>query len=199
MQINFIDWVSFKDIPLFDGAMTLAEYCAQYSAVQTNWVYTIAAIVGILTLIITKNKKWYWYIFLVLYSVMSVTSVGMHTADYGEFEPFKINISGCGAFPNNNHIKVIWVGIEDDSILKDLHDKLDKEFARIGFDKDRKFSTHLTIGRMKSAKNKVKVKSTIEEFSNFEIGEMEVSQISLKKSTLTPRGPIYEDISIFEL
>ena len=90
MQINFIDWVSFKDIPLFDGAMTLAEYCAQYSAVQTNWVYTIAAIVGILTLIITKNKKWYWYIFLVLYSVMSVTSVGMHTADYGEFEPFKM-------------------------------------------------------------------------------------------------------------
>ena len=116
-----------------------------------------------------------------------------------EFEPFKINISGCGSFPNNNHIKVIWVGIEDDSLLKDLHDKLDKEFARIGFDKDRKFSTHLTIGRMKSAKNKDKVKSTIEEFSNFEIGEMEVSQISLKKSTLTPRGPIYEDISIFEL
>ena len=116
-----------------------------------------------------------------------------------EFDPFKIKISGCGAFPNNNHIKVIWVGIEDDSILKDLHDKLDKEFARIGFDKDRKFSTHLTIGRMKSAKNKDKVKSTIEEFSNVEIGEMEVSQISLKKSTLTPRGPIYEDISIFEL
>lgn len=116
-----------------------------------------------------------------------------------DFEPFNIKISGCGAFPNSNHIKVIWVGIEDDSILKDLHDKMDKEFARIGFDKDRKFSTHLTIGRMKSAKNKDKVKSTIEEFGNVEIGEMEVSQISLKKSTLTPRGPIYEDISIFEL
>ena len=116
-----------------------------------------------------------------------------------DFEPFKINIAGCGAFPNNNHIKVIWVGIEDDTVLKDLHDRLDKEFASIGFDKDKKFSTHLTIGRMKSAKNKNKVKSTIEEFSDVEIGEMEVSQISLKKSTLTPRGPIYEDISIFEL
>lgn len=116
-----------------------------------------------------------------------------------EFEPFKIKIAGCGSFPNANHIKVIWVGIEDDAVLKDLHDRLDKEFVRLGFDKDRKFSTHLTIGRMKSAKNKNKVKSTIEEFSDFEIGEMEVSQISLKKSTLTPRGPIYEDISIFEL
>ena len=116
-----------------------------------------------------------------------------------EFEPFKINISGCGAFPNNNHIKVIWVGIEDDSILKDLHDKLDKEFARIGFDKDRKFSTHLTIGRMKSAKNKDKVKKVIEEFKDIEIGEMEVDSIRLKKSTLTPQGPIYEDLTIFEL
>lgn len=116
-----------------------------------------------------------------------------------EFDPFKIKITGCGAFPNKNHIKVIWVGIDDDAVIKDLHDRLDKEFARLGFDKDRKFSTHLTIGRMKSAKNKNKVKEVIEEFENFEIGEMEVSEISLKKSTLTPAGPIYEDISIFEL
>ena len=38
-----------------------------------------------------------------------------------EFEPFDIKIKGCGAFPNNNHIKVIWVGIENDEILKRLH------------------------------------------------------------------------------
>ena len=116
-----------------------------------------------------------------------------------EFNPFKIKITGCGAFPNKKHIKVIWVGIDDDTIIRDLHDKLDKEFARLGFDKDKKFSTHLTIGRMKSAKNKNQVKEIIDGFENFEIGEMEVSGISLKKSTLTPAGPIYEDIRIFEL
>ncbi len=116
-----------------------------------------------------------------------------------EFEPFNIKIKGCGAFPNNNHIKVIWVGIENDEIIKDLHDRLDKEFVSLGIDKDKKFSTHLTIGRMKSAKNKNKVKSIIEEFEDVEIGEMEVTQISLKKSTLTPAGPIYEDLAIFEL
>lgn len=116
-----------------------------------------------------------------------------------EFKPFKINIKGCGAFPNNNHIKVIWIGIEDDTILKELHDKLDSEFARLGFDKDKKFSTHLTIGRMKSAKNKSQVKTTIEEFDNIEIGEMMVEKITLKKSTLTPSGPIYDNIYEFEL
>ena len=116
-----------------------------------------------------------------------------------QFDSFKIKIKGCGAFPNNSHIKVIWVGIDEDSIIKDLHDKLDNEFARLGLDKDKKFSTHLTIGRMKSAKNKNKVKSTIEEFSDFEIGEMEVAGITLKKSTLTPAGPIYEDLKTFEI
>ena len=116
-----------------------------------------------------------------------------------DFDSFKIKIKGCGAFPNNNHIKVIWVGIDEDAVIKDLHDKLDDEFVRLGFDRDKKFSTHLTIGRMKSAKNKNQVKSVIEEFSDVEIGEMDVTHISLKKSTLTPAGPIYEDLKIFKL
>ena len=116
-----------------------------------------------------------------------------------QFDPFKIRITGCGAFPNTNHIKVIWVGIEDDAVIRDLHDRLDKEFARLGFDRDKRFSTHLTVGRMKSAKNKNLVREVIEEYDDFEIGEMEVTNISLKKSTLTPAGPIYEDLKVFEL
>ena len=116
-----------------------------------------------------------------------------------DFKPFDIKIAGCGAFPNTNRIKVIWLGIENDASLKDLHDRLDKEFSRIGFDMDKRFSTHLTIGRMKSAKNKNQVKKCIEDFADIEIGGMKVSQISLKKSTLTPSGPIYEDLKTFEL
>lgn len=115
------------------------------------------------------------------------------------FDNFTVKIKGCGAFPNNNRIKVIWFGLDDDEIVRKLHDELDKEFVKLGFDKDRKFSTHLTIGRMKSAKGKNKVKSTIEEFSDVEIGEMSVDRIILKKSTLTPQGPIYDDLKIFEL
>ena len=115
------------------------------------------------------------------------------------FDKFTVKIKGCGAFPNTKRIKVIWFGLDEDAIVKQLHDELDKEFVKLGFDKDRKFSTHLTIGRMKSAKGKDKVKSKIEEFSEVEIGEMCVDRIVLKKSTLTPQGPIYEDIKVFEL
>lgn len=115
------------------------------------------------------------------------------------FDKFPIKIKGCGAFPNTNRIKVIWFGLDDDAVVKKLHDELDKEFVKLGFDGDRKFSTHLTIGRMKSAKGKNEVKSKIEEFKDVEIGEMTVDRIVLKKSTLTPQGPIYDDIKIFEL
>ena len=115
------------------------------------------------------------------------------------FDKFTIKVKGCGAFPNNDRIKVIWLGIEDDERVRQLHDELDKEFVALGFDKDKKFSSHLTIGRMKSGKGKNEVKSTIEEFSEVEIGEMDVDRIILKKSTLTPQGPIYEDLEIFEL
>ena len=116
-----------------------------------------------------------------------------------DFEPFSIKIKGCGAFPNTNRIKVIWVGLEDDAILKDLHDRLDAEFEKLGFELDRKFSSHLTIGRMRSGKNKDKVKSAIDSFGDVEIGEMNVDRIILKKSTLKPSGPIYDDVKIFEL
>jgi len=115
------------------------------------------------------------------------------------FDNFTVKIKGCGAFPNTKRIKVIWLGIDEDEIVKKLHDELDKEFVKLGFDKDKKFSSHLTIGRMRNAKGKDKVKSTIEEFSEVEIGEMTVDKIVLKKSTLTPHGPIYEDLEIFEL
>ena len=54
MELNFIDWPSFKEIVL-EGGTTLAEYCAQYAAVQTNWVYTLAAFIAIAILLMKKT------------------------------------------------------------------------------------------------------------------------------------------------
>lgn len=116
-----------------------------------------------------------------------------------DFDSFNIKIKGCGAFPNTNRIKVIWLGLDEDKILKELHDNLDKEFNSIGFDLDKKFSSHLTIGRMRSAKAKDKVKNTLDLYDGIDVGTMEVKTVSLKKSTLTPSGPIYEDLIEFRL
>lgn len=115
------------------------------------------------------------------------------------YEPFGINIKGCGAFPNEDHIKVLWFGTQDNVILNQLHDDLDEALNGIGFEKDDNFSTHLTFGRMKSSKCKDEVKKEIEKYKVREIGSMNIKDIRLKKSTLKPEGPIYEDLKVYKL
>ena len=115
------------------------------------------------------------------------------------YSSFDLNIKNCGCFPNKKVIKVLWLGLEEGSPIKDLQKDLDKEFRKLGFKKEKNFISHLTIGRVKSPKNKKEIREAIEKLEDIEIGQMSVSKICLKKSTLTPQGPIYEDIKVFEL
>jgi len=115
------------------------------------------------------------------------------------YSSFDLNIKNCGCFPNKNVIKVLWLGLEEGSPIKSLQKDLDKEFKKLGFKKEKNFISHLTIGRVKSPKNKKEIRQTIEKLEDIEIGQFSVSKICLKKSTLTPQGPIYEDIKVFEL
>ncbi|MDO5849509.1 MAG: RNA 2',3'-cyclic phosphodiesterase [Methanobrevibacter sp.] len=115
------------------------------------------------------------------------------------YKPFGINVKGCGAFPSLEHIKVLWFGTQDNKILNQLHDDLDAEFASIGFDKDKNFSTHVTFGRMKSDKNKDAVRDEIKKYEKREIGPMNVKKIILMKSTLTPEGPVYNPIKEYKI
>ena len=112
---------------------------------------------------------------------------------------FDITIEGCGNFPKPDIIKVIWIGIAKNETMITLQKDLDKEFKKIGFRKEKKFISHLTIGRPRNQKNKNELKNIIKENKNVKIGTMKVSKIYLKKSTLTPKGPIYEDIKVFNL
>lgn len=52
---------------------------------------------------------------------------------------------------------------------------------------------------MKNGKNKNLIQEKIKEYEGYNIGSMIVKKITLKKSTLTPKGPIYENIEIFKL
>ena len=111
MTLNFIDWPSFKDV-ILEGGTSLAEYAAQYAAVQTNWVYTLAAIIAIAILLIKKNKKWNWYLFILLYMIMSVTSVGMHTANYGEFQPGVLTTKLLASYVDMSFTELVaWSGV----------------------------------------------------------------------------------------
>jgi len=116
-----------------------------------------------------------------------------------EFEPFDLFIKGTGVFPNLRYIRVLWLGVENPELFSKMLQEFDEEFVKIGFKKERSYIPHLTIGRLKGAENKEDLVAKIEEFSEYEIGKMTVDKLILKKSELTPSGPIYTDIKEFEL
>jgi len=110
-------------------------------------------------------------------------------------DPFNIRIKSSGAFPNDEYIRIIWIGIEDSDELRTIATKLDDYLSQIGFKKEkRSFSAHLTIGRVKAAKNKKQLLETIMSYKDIDFGEVHVDSIKLKKSDLTQKGPVYSTI-----
>lgn len=109
-----------------------------------------------------------------------------------ETKSFNIQLKGTGIFPNNNYIKVVWVGIEHSDPIATIANEIDEKLSKIGFKKEgRTFSPHLTIARVKTSINKDKLLQTIEKYRDIEFVDMTVDSIKLKKSDLTPKGPIY--------
>lgn len=107
-------------------------------------------------------------------------------------KPFPIILRGTGVFPNQNYIKVIWVGIIDTGHIEPIAHAIDTSLASLGFKKEnRGFSPHLTVGRVKTARNKEKLLKVIEHYNDEEFTVQEVQSIVLKKSELTSKGPIY--------
>ena len=114
--------------------------------------------------------------------------------------PFNIVLKSSGVFPNYNYIKVVWIGIENIENLGKISSSIDEGTSKFGFEKEkRKFSAHLTIGRVKSAKNKDRLLKIINKYSDVEFGNIDVKSIKLKKSELTPKGPIYTTITEVKL
>lgn len=115
-------------------------------------------------------------------------------------EPFEINLKGSGVFPNRNYMKVLWVGIENGEKIGLIADKIDQQITSLGFEKERrKFSPHLTIARVRSAKNKDKLLKVLDKYSEVDFGKNTINSIRLMKSELTSEGPIYSIIKDIKL
>ncbi|MFA6320872.1 MAG: RNA 2',3'-cyclic phosphodiesterase [Candidatus Omnitrophota bacterium] len=108
-------------------------------------------------------------------------------------KPFEISLKDTGAFPDMDHPRVVWVGLDKGAVEStELAAKIDEELSKIRFDKElRPFAAHLTIGRVRSPKNKQALKEKaanyIPQFTNPQL----ISSIILFKSQLTPTGSIY--------
>jgi len=115
------------------------------------------------------------------------------------FSPFNIQIKGLGTFPNLRNSRIIWAGItEGADQLKNIFLQLEPRLRALGFSPDLKgFNPHLTIARVRSGRNKLQLADFIRKNLNHEFGTTKATCLLLKKSVLTPRGPIYSTLSEF--
>jgi len=109
------------------------------------------------------------------------------------FTPFEIELKGLGAFPSLKYARVVWVGIRKGADeLMNVFNQLEPRLRRLGFKPDPKgFSPHLTIARVKTGRHKAELVKCVEDLVDYEFGIIKADYLKLKKSVLTPKGPIY--------
>ena len=109
------------------------------------------------------------------------------------FPQFELSLKGVGGFPNLKNPRVIWVGTDKGGQkISEIAKKIGIKLSKLGFKEDKKFNPHLTIFRVKKKINDIS--SLMKEFEAIEFGTQMISQIKLKKSVLSPKGPEYSDL-----
>ncbi|HJJ85273.1 MAG TPA: RNA 2',3'-cyclic phosphodiesterase [Methanocorpusculum sp.] len=105
--------------------------------------------------------------------------------------PYTLQASGISTF--GRPPRVIKAEIHDSGATAALSADVESRMAKLGFAREEKpFSPHITIARVKEYSPALLPKINGIKERNF--GECEISAILLKKSVLTPSGPIYSTI-----
>jgi 2'-5' RNA ligase len=110
---------------------------------------------------------------------------------------FEAGIIGIGVFPKPSYVRVIWLG--GHGAFDTLHREVERVLSEFRFKNEDDFTPHATIARVKQPVNINELKEKIKNIGDADLGTFSVSSISLKKSTLTPRGPIYETLKEIKL
>lgn len=118
-----------------------------------------------------------------------------------QFNPFLLKLSSdIGVFPTYQAPRIVWVGIKEgtNELIK-LYNSIEILLHKRGFSKEnKKFSSHITIGRIKYIKDKNNLINILEDI-NVKCISQEVKSIELMESKLTPSGPIYSILDTFTL
>jgi len=108
--------------------------------------------------------------------------------------PFEVRFRGLGVFPNQNHIRVVWMGLEGAEPLSLIAGRLDEELSKVGFGREGNFSPHLTVARVRSPRNRERLLDLLDRYGTDDLGSTRVERIILKKSVLSSSGPTYTNV-----
>jgi len=112
------------------------------------------------------------------------------------FPVFSTEIRGAGAFPNLNHMTVIWVGVNEGwSQVEQIYEQVEKLLSPLGFRKEnRPFSPHITIARVRSGRKRDEMANFLQHLNDESFGSFTVDKVRLKQSILSSSGPKYSTL-----
>lgn len=114
--------------------------------------------------------------------------------------PFDVEVEGAGCFPSARNPRVLWIGLSRiPEALKQLSARIEDELAREAFPAEkRKFSPHLTIGRVREPRNAGIVAEALIA-SGFASEAFEATEVIVMRSDLKPTGSIYTPQAVVKL
>lgn len=119
----------------------------------------------------------------------------MLTGEVSNRRSFEIEVAQLGAFPSTRRPRVVWVGVQAPAELFALQYGIESETNRLGYALEgRKFSPHLTLGRVARTAGDADVRrigEVIESWPSVSLGKMRVQQVHLFRSDLQPGGAVY--------
>lgn len=113
---------------------------------------------------------------------------------------FEVEVSGAGCFPSPRSPRILWIGFSEvPDALKQLRARVEEELARERFAREkRKFSPHLTIGRLRGPKNAPRLAEALIA-SGFNAEAFTASAVIVMRSDLKPTGSIYTPQAVITL
>ncbi len=113
-----------------------------------------------------------------------------------KFQAFSASLQGVGVFPKMRFPRVIWVGVaKGHEELVRIHQQIEEGLIQLGFRPEHeKYVPHITLFRVKSSRGKEDLVEALIGHQDTEFGEFDVRAVQLKRSVLTPNGPVYSTL-----
>jgi RNA 2',3'-cyclic 3'-phosphodiesterase len=113
-----------------------------------------------------------------------------------KFGKFEAGLSWAGTFSFRKNPRIVWVKLGGKGVF-DLQASIDAALEKIGFAREERFMSHLTLARIKYVKDKQDFVDYVDGLNVKKI-KFEVSDFKLKKSDLKISGPVYTTIGEYK-
>jgi 2'-5' RNA ligase len=110
----------------------------------------------------------------------------------------KIKFHGLGFFPNEQHPRVLWAGLDASANLPSLAGDIDGALETQGIARERRaFTPHLTLARFEPPGLHEKLRAAIQKNGAREFGSFQTREFYLIESKLKPSGAEYTTLASY--